>query len=162
MIRPLSLAGFVLAALAYIPVAAHAQTAFPPQIFLFEAYDENLATLTVSQTVIAEASVTEVRINAAGVEEAVVVKVPEIREQIQKYLLAETKIRTVGGKEFDTKEAAKQLKRKQPVILLTPSNKLPDAYKSLFRDDAIILELKALGSRPDLDGVKPPIRPVKP
>lgn len=160
MIRTLCLAGYVLLLAICAPIVGHAQVAttapaFPPQIFLFEAYDENLATITVSQTVVAEAIVTESRVNAAGVEEKTIVRVPEIREQQQKFLLAETKIRTVSGRELDRKEAAKLLKKKQPVILLTLSNKLPEAYKSLFRDEAIILEMKSLGTTPDLDGVIP-------
>lgn len=135
--------------------------ASPPTILLFEAYDENLATITMSLTGVAYATGTLTRENAAGAPETVEVKVPELRQHNFKYLLAETNIRTVGGRELDRKEAAKQLKKGQPVILLKVSNKLPDAYRSLFRDEAIILEVKALGMIPDLDGVKPE-RPVKP
>jgi hypothetical protein len=148
--------------LSCLPAVARAQLlapaavpASPPLILLFEAFDENLATLTMSQTVETFATATLTRINAAGAAETVEVKVPELRQQNYKYLLAETKIRTVGGRELDRKEAASQLKKGQPVILLSVSNKLPEAYKSLFRDEAIILEVKALGMIPDLDGVKP-------
>ena len=156
MTRSRHLAWFVVALSALLPVATHGQSpTIPPNIMLFEEYDEKLATLTVSQTVMAEVFVTEKRVNAAGVEEAVVTRVPETREQMHKYLLADAKIRTVGGRELDRKEAAKQLKKKQPLIVLSSSNKLPDAYKSLFRDEAIVIELKALGTVPDLDGVKP-------
>lgn len=135
---------------------AHAQApAIPPQIRSFEQYDENLATLLVKETYVAQLTVTVTMVNAAGVEEKKEVKVPEYRVAISKYLLAETTIRTVGGKELDRKVAAKEIKKGQPVILTTPFSKLTEEYKSLFRDDVIILEVKALGSRPDLDGVPP-------
>ena len=149
-----------------LPAVARAQLATPtavpvsaPLILLFEAYDENLATLTMTQTVEAYVTETLTRINAAGAAETVEVKAPVYRQQNYKYLLAESTIRTVGGRELDRKEAAKQLKKGQPVILLSVSNKLPEAYKSLFRDEAIILEVKAIGQIPDLDGVKPPAKP---
>jgi len=129
--------------------------AFPPQLRIFAEYDENLATLDVRETYTALSKVTIGRVNAAGIEEEEVVKVPEVREQISKYLLAETTIRTVGGQQLDRKVAAKELKKGQPVILTTPFSKLPESYKLLFRDDAIVLEVKALGARPDLDGVPP-------
>lgn len=154
------LASFVFALSAFLTVVTYGQSpAIPPSIVLFEEYDEKLATLTVSQTVMAEVAVTEKRVNAAGVEEEVVMRVPETRVQMQKYLLADAKIRTVGGRELDRKEAARQLKKKQPIILLSVLNKLPDAYKSLFRDEAVIIELTALGTVPDLDGVKPVKKP---
>lgn len=160
MTRSRPWAWFVVAWSALLPVVAHGQSpTVPPSIVLFEEYDENLATLAVSQTVMADVFVSEKRVNAAGVEEEVVVRVPEIREQMQKYLLADAKIRTVGGRELDRKEAARQLKKKQPVIVISTSSKLPDAYKSLFRDEAIVIELKALGTTPDLDGVKPIRKP---
>ena len=79
----------------------------------------------------------------------------EVREEVLKYLLAETKIKTVDGKELDRKEAAKQLKKGQPVILVSAAAKLPAAYKGLFRDDAIVLEVNGLGTTPNLDGEKP-------
>ncbi|WP_254510693.1 hypothetical protein [Anatilimnocola floriformis] len=129
--------------------------AFPVQLRIFEKYDENLATLLVKESYLAERPVTVVSINAAGVEEKRVEKTMEVREATSKYLLAETTIYTVGGKELDRKVAAKEIKKGQPVIMVTPFSKLPDAYKQLFRDDAIILEVKALGTLPDLDGVPP-------
>ena len=127
----------------------------PIQLRLFQEYDENLAELLVKESYVAELPVTVVSINAAGIEEKKIVKTMEYREAIGKYLLAEVAIRTVGGKELDRKVAAKELKKGQPVILTTPFSKLPDDYKQLFRDDAIIIEVKALGVRPDLDGVPP-------
>lgn len=133
----------------------HAQTAapaIPPQLNLFAAYDENLATISVTRTYLVEVPVTLESANAAGVVEKRVMKVPEFREEVLTYLLAETKIKTVGGKELDRKEAAKELKKGQPVILVSAATKLPAAYKGLFRDDAIILEVNGLGTTPNLDG----------
>lgn len=135
--------------------AQTAALAIPPQLHLFANYDENLATLSVTRTYQAEVPVTVESVNAAGVVERNTVKVVEFREEVLKYLLAETKIKTVDGKELDRKEAAKQLKKGQPVILVSAASKLPAAYKSLFRDDAIILEVNGLGTTPNLDGAKP-------
>ena len=135
--------------------AQTAVLAIPPQLNLFANYDENLATLSVTRTYIAEVPVTVESVNAAGVVEKNTVKVMEFREEVLKYLLAETKIKTVDGKELDRKDAAKQLKKGQPVILVSAAAKLPAAYKALFRDDAIILEVNGLGTTPNLDGEKP-------
>jgi hypothetical protein len=132
-----------------------ATPSYPVQLRIFEQYDENLATFRVKETYLAEKPVTVVSRNAAGVEEKEVMKVMETRAAISQYLLAETTIRTIGGKELDRKVAVKEIKKGQPVILTTPFSKLPEEYKLLFREDAIVLEVKALGSRPDLDGVSP-------
>lgn len=132
--------------------AQTAAPAIPPQLNLFAAYDENLATISVTRTYLVEVPVTLESTNAAGVVEKSIVKVPEFREEVLKYLLAETKIKTVGGKELDRNEAAKELKKGQPVILVAAATKLPAAYKGLFRDDAIILEVNGLGTTPNLDG----------
>jgi hypothetical protein len=135
--------------------AQTAPLAIPPNLSLFSNYDENLATLSVTRTYTAEKPVTIEIINAAGIAEKSVVKVADYREEVLKYLLAETKIKTVDGKELDRKVAAKELKKGQPVILVSSALKLSAAYKGLFRDDAIILEVNGLGTNPDLDGVKP-------
>lgn len=129
--------------------------AIPPQLTLFANYDEDLATLSVTRTYTAEVPVTLESVNAAGIVEKRIVKTMEFREEVLKYLLAETNIKTVGGKELDRKEAAKELKKGQPVILVSAAIKLPAAYKALFRDDAIILEVNGLGTIPNLDGEKP-------
>lgn len=127
----------------------------PPQIFVFQSYDENLATLNVTQTVVRHVPVTEVRVNAAGVEETITVLVPEHVDQLNTHLLAETTLRTIGGKELDRKEAAKALKKGQPVILLVKGQKLADGFKNLFRDEVVILEVKALGIPPELAPKEP-------
>ncbi len=136
----------------------HAQTAplaIPPQLSLFATYDENLATISVTRTYTAEVPVTLESVNAAGIVEKKIVQVSELREEVLKYLLAETRIKTIGGQELERKVAAKELKKGQPVILVSAAIKLPAAYKALFRDDAIILEVNGLGATPNLDGEKP-------
>jgi hypothetical protein len=150
----LALVAFIGGSATTLP-AQTAAIAIPPQLNLFANYDENLATLSVTRTYIAEVPVTVESVNAAGIVEKNIVKVMEVREEVLKYLLAETKIKTVDGKELDRKEAAKQLKKGQPVILVSAAAKLPAAYKGLFRDDAIILEVNGLGTTPNLDGEKP-------
>ena len=128
----------------------------PPHIFVFQKYDENLATLTVSQTILRNVPVSLTRVNAAGVEETEKVLVPEYAEVQNTHLLAETTMRTIGGKDLDRKEAAKGIKRGQPIILIVKGQKLAERYKALFRDDVIVVEVKALGTPPELDPVKEP------
>lgn len=137
------------------PVAAQGLE-LPPAIFVFQKYDENLATLTVSQTIVRNVPVTLTRVNAAGVEETETMLVPEYAEFQNTHLLAETTMRTIGGKDLDRKEAAKVIKKGQPIILLVKGQKLAERYKGLFRDDVLVFEVKALGTPPELDPVAEP------
>lgn len=132
----------------------------PPQIFIVQAYDETEAKVTLTQTVIRHLPVTEVRINAAGVEETVTVLVAEQIEQLTLLPLAEDTVRTVGGKQLDRKEAAKALNKGQPVIMLGKGKKLAAGYNSLFRDEVIILEIAP--DKPELAPAKEPVRKVAP
>lgn len=151
-------AGFMLLAISLLggpaPSASGQGLELPPNIFVFEKYDEKLATLTVSQTIIRNVDVTVTRVNAAGVEVKEIVQVPEYAEAQNTHLLAETTLRTMGGKDLDRQAAAKEIKRGQPIILIVKGQKLADRYRNLFRDDVLILEVKALATPAELDPVK--------
>lgn len=150
----------ILAIVSNLGGIAEAQVpAIPPHIFVFEKYDENLATLTVTQTSIHNVPVTLTRVNAAGVEETETTLVPEYRDSRHTHLLAETTLRTMAGKELDRKEIAPKLKKGQAVVLVAKGQKLADSFQALFRDDVIVMEVKALGTDPALD--PKPDRPKK-
>ncbi|WP_254510694.1 hypothetical protein [Anatilimnocola floriformis] len=126
----------------------HAQSPPAPQVMGVGGYDAASKVLSLNFTVMLTREVLQRQTAPDGKLIAVPVTVFEESLRRQDLNLADLKFSNVAGKDLNAADAAKKLKPGQAVVVLTMGANLSKLQRSLYRDDAIIIEVKPMTPTP--------------